>query len=128
VALIGKLGTPEIAASVRELEAFLKSRGCQTFIEKDTAAELGVRGTEYAAMGGTVDLAVVIGGDGTMLAAARNLVRGHVPVVGINQGRVGFMTDIGHRDMQAGIGAILDGQYSLEVRALLDGEIRRGKE
>ena len=99
VALIGKLGSPEIAASLRELDAFLKSRGCDTFIEKDSAAELGVRGTDYAAMGGTVDLAIVVGGDGTMLAAARNLVRAHVPVVGVNQGRVGFMTDIGHRDM-----------------------------
>src|SRR5690349_5601288 len=128
VALIGKLGTPEIAASLRELEAFLKSRGCETFFEKDTAAELGVRGTEYSTMNGTVDLAVVVGGDGTMLAAARNLVRHHVPLVGVNQGRVGFMTDIGHRDMQAGIGAILDGKYTTEERALLDGEIRRGKE
>ena len=128
VALIGKLGTPEIPASLRELDAFLKSRGCETFLEKDTAAELGVRGTEYSAMGGTVDLAIVVGGDGTMLAAARNLVRAHVPVVGVNQGRVGVMTDIGHRDMQSGIGAILDGKYSLEERALLDGQIVRGKE
>ena len=128
VALIGKLGTPEIATSLRELEAFLESRGCETFIEKDTAAELGVRGTEYSAMNGTVDLAVVVGGDGTMLAAARNLVRHHVPLVGVNQGRVGFMTDIGHRDMQSGIGAILDGQYTMEERALLDAEIIRGRE
>jgi NAD+ kinase len=128
VALIGKLGSPEIAESLRQLEAFLKSRGCQTVIEKDTAAELGVRGTDYAAIGTQADLAVVVGGDGTMLAAARNLVRSKVPVIGVNQGRVGFMTDIGHRDMQAGIGAILDGHYSLEERALLDGEIVRGKE
>ncbi|HWI39830.1 MAG TPA: NAD(+)/NADH kinase [Burkholderiales bacterium] len=128
VVLIGKLGTPEVSASLRELDAFLKGRGCETFVEKDTAAELGVRGTDYSAMGGKVDLAIVVGGDGTMLAAARNLVRAHVPVVGVNQGRVGFMTDIGHRDMQAGIGAILDGQYSTEERALLDAEIHRGKE
>ena len=61
-----------------------------------------------------------------MLAAARNLVRHGVPLVGVNQGRVGFMTDIGHRDMQSGIGAILDGKYTLEERALLDAEILRG--
>jgi NAD+ kinase len=132
VALIGKLGSPEIAASLRELEAFLKKRGCQTFIEKDTADELGVKGADqigdYAAIGAAADLAIVIGGDGTMLAAARSLVRHHVPLVGVNQGRVGFMTDIGHRDMQAGIGAILDGKYSMEERALLDAEIVRGKE
>src|SRR5947208_10353258 len=118
IALVGKLGTPEIAASLRELVAFLKKRGCETLIEKETAAGIGDRGLDYAALGGKADLAVVIGGDGTLLAAARNLVRHHVPVVGVNQGRVGFMTDIGHRDMQAGIGAVLDGQYATEERAL----------
>ena len=59
-----------------------------------------------------------------MLAAARDLVRHHVPLVGINQGRLGFMTDIGHDDMQTGIGAILDGKYAIEERSLLDAEIR----
>jgi NAD+ kinase len=126
IALIGKLGTPEIAASLTELAAFLKTRGCTALIEKETAAELGSRGVDYAALGGEADLAVVIGGDGTMLAAARNLVRHGVPLVGVNQGRVGFMTDIGHRDMQSGVGAILDGKYTMEERSLLDADIVRG--
>ena len=60
-----------------------------------------------------------------MLSAARELVRHRVPLVGINQGRLGFMTDIGHQDMQRGVGAILDGNYSIEERSLLDAEIRR---
>jgi NAD+ kinase len=128
IALVGKLGTPEISASLRELIAFLDKRGCESLIEKDTAAEMGQRGLDYAAIGAKADLAVVIGGDGTLLAAARNLVRHHVPVVGVNQGRVGFMTDIGYRDMQAGIGAVLDGKYTMEERALLDAEIFRGRE
>ena len=128
VALIGKLGTREIAGSLRELTAFLEKRGCQALIEKETAAELGARGADYSEIGASADLAVVIGGDGTLLAAARNLVRHKVPVVGVNQGRVGFMTDIGHRDMQAGVGAILDGRYTMEERALLDAEVVRGSE
>jgi len=126
IALIGKLGTPEIASSLTELASFLKTRGCTALIEKETAAELGQRGLDYAALGGEADLAVVIGGDGTMLAAARNLVRHGVPLVGVNQGRVGFMTDIGHRDMQNGVGAILDGKYTMEERSLLDADIVRG--
>src|SRR3954471_17576595 len=109
IALVGKLGTPEIAASLRQLVAYLKKRGCETFIEKETAAEVGERGLDYAAIGGKADLAVVIVCESTLLAAARNLVRHHVPVIGVNQGRVGFMTDIGHRDMQDGIGAVLEG-------------------
>ena len=65
-------------------------------IERETAEGLGdgPPGAAYEAIGKQADLAVVIGGDGTMLSAARSLVRHRVPLVGINQGRLGFMTDI----------------------------------
>jgi NAD+ kinase len=126
VALVGKLRSPEIAASLQQLSALLKARGCEVLMERETAAELGGRGLDYETIGKGADLAIVVGGDGTMLSAARNLVGHRVPVTGVNQGRVGFMTDIGHDDMQAGIGAILDGKYTLEERAVLDAEIFRG--
>jgi NAD+ kinase len=109
VAVIGKLPSPEIAAPLKELSELLRSRGCEVLQEKDASA----------------DLAVVVGGDGSLLAAARDLVGHKVPVVGVNLGRVGFMTDIGHDDLRAGIGAILDGRYAIEERALLDAEIFR---
>jgi NAD+ kinase len=125
IALIGKLRSAEIAGSLRELSAYLRQRGCEVLLEKDTAAEIGARGVDYDTLGKGSDLAIVIGGDGTMLAAARNLVRHHVPLVGVNQGRVGFMTDIGYEDMGSGIGAILDGKGTLEERTLLDAEILR---
>ena len=126
VALIGKLRSTDIATSLRELSDFLAKRGCEVLLEQDTAADLGSRGADYDTIGKNADLAIVLGGDGTMLAAARNLVRHRVPVIGVNQGRVGFMTDIGHDDMQRGIGAVLDGKYSIEERALIEAEIRRG--
>jgi len=126
VALIGKLHSPEIAASLRELSALLRERGCEVLVERETAAGVGVKGTDYAAIAKSADLAIVVGGDGTMLAAARSLVGGRVPLIGVNQGRVGFMTDIGHDDMRAGVGAVLDGKYTVEERALLDAEIVRG--
>jgi NAD+ kinase len=125
VALIGKLRSPEIAASLREVRDFLGKRGCEVLIERETAADLGERGADYETLGKFAELAVIVGGDGTMLAAARSLVRYRVPVVGINQGRVGFMTDIGHDDMQAGLGAIIEGRYTVEERALLDADIIR---
>lgn len=109
ITLIGKLRSAEIEASMREMRDFLRKRGCEVLPEGETNA----------------DLAIVIGGDGTMLAAARDLVHHRVPLVGINQGRVGFMTDIGHDDMHAGVGAILDGKYMIEERTLLDAEIKR---
>jgi NAD+ kinase len=126
VALIGKLRSPEIAASLRELAGFLKERGCEVLFERETAKELNASGADYDAIGRAAQLAIVVGGDGTMLAAARSLVRHHVPVVGVNQGRVGFMTDIGYQDMRGGIGAILDGKGTLEERTLLDAEVLRG--
>jgi NAD+ kinase len=109
IALLGKQNSPEVEASLAEMRRFLGARGCEVIKRAEEA-----------------DLAIVIGGDGTMLSAARELLRHRVPLVGINQGRVGFMTDIGHQDMQGGIGAILDGNYSLEERSLLDAEIFRG--
>jgi NAD+ kinase len=92
------------------LGEFLRKRGCEVLPEGETKA----------------DLAIVIGGDGTMLAAARELMRHHVPLVGVNQGRLGFMTDIGHDDVLEGVGAILDGDYAIEERTLLDCELKRG--
>src|SRR5881394_872431 len=108
IALIGKLHSREVEASLAAIREFLQSRGCELQQE-----------------GKGADLAIVVGGDGTMLAAARDLVQLGVPLVGINQGRVGFMTDIGHDDMRSGLGAILDGRYLLEERSLLDAEILR---
>jgi NAD+ kinase len=126
VALIGKLKSAEIATSLRELTQFLEKRGCEVLVERETAADIGVKGLDYEGLGKRAQLAIVVGGDGTMLAAARNLVRYHVPLVGVNQGRVGFMTDIGHRDMLGGVGAILEGKYKIEERTLIDAEVRRG--
>src|SRR3954462_3465019 len=128
IALIGKLPSAGITESLRELTDYLRGRGCEVRVEQHTAQALGVPGADYEARGKGWDLAVAVGGDGAMLAAARNLVRHHVPVVGVNQGRVGFMTDIGYEDMHAGISAILEGRGTLEERTLLDAEIlREGK-
>jgi NAD+ kinase len=110
VALIGKLHSAEVEASLQEMRAFLAARKCEI----------------VSGSGAGADLAIVIGGDGTMLAAARELVRHKVPLIGVNQGRVGFMTDIGRHDMLSGIGAVLEGRFSVEERTVLDAEVLRG--
>ncbi|MDA1118016.1 MAG: NAD(+)/NADH kinase [Proteobacteria bacterium] len=127
VALIGK-HTSEIAESLRGLRALLRERGCEVRVERDTAARIGESegAASYDEIGACADLAIVLGGDGTMLAAARNLARHRVPLAGINQGRVGFMTDIALKDIRSSVSAILDGKYSIEKRALLGAEILRG--
>src|SRR5882672_140962 len=131
VALVGKQ-TPEIAQSLRALRDLLRQRGCEVIIEKETAASVGENGAAgskaagFDEIGRGADLAIVIGGDGTMLAAARNLAHHKVPLAGINQGRLGFMTDIALSEMSASVGAILEGRHTIEERALIGAEILRG--
>ena len=127
VALVGKQ-TPEIAQSLRALRDFLRQRGCEVMLERDTAAGVGENGAVagYDEIGRSADLAIVVGGDGTMLAAARNLAHHKVPLAGINQGRLGFMTDIALSEMSDSVGAILEGRHTVEERALIEAEILRG--
>jgi NAD+ kinase len=126
IALIGK-HNPAIGSSLAALRGLLQARGCEVRLERETAACIGepAPGADYEEIGRSCDLAIVLGGDGTMLAAARSLVRHGVPLAGINQGRVGFMTDIAWRDMETSVGAILEGRHTIEERSLLDAEIRR---
>ena len=126
VALIGKPGSQEIAPSLATLRELLRKRGCEVILEAATAQIVGERGEDYPVIGERCDLAVAIGGDGTMLTAARGLMRHRVPLTGVNQGRVGFMTDIGQHDMLSGIEAILEGRYEIEERAALAAEVFRG--
>ncbi|MDA0276336.1 MAG: NAD(+)/NADH kinase [Proteobacteria bacterium] len=126
VALIGK-PTPEIMQSLRALRDILRQRGCEVMLERETAASVGENGAVagYDEIGAQAELAIVLGGDGTMLAAARALARYKLPLAGINQGRLGFMTDIALSEMAESVGAILEGRGSIEERALLEAGILR---
>ncbi|MCM2287901.1 MAG: NAD kinase [Sulfuritalea sp.] len=131
IALIGKYQSREIAESLLSLAAFLKGRGIAVLLEEATAAAVGSNDYEvagYETIGERADLAVVLGGDGTMLNTARHLARFEVPLVGINQGRLGFMTDIALGAMIESITALLDGKFSRERRFLLEAEILRDGE
>jgi NAD+ kinase len=126
VALVGK-PAPGIAQPLRALRDLLRQSGCEVLIETETAKSVGENGqvAGYDEIGRSADLAIVLGGDGTMLAAARNLAHRKVPLAGINQGRLGFMTDIALSDMAASVGAILEGRHTIEERALIDAEVLR---
>ena len=131
VALIGKYQSREIAESLRELAGFLSQRGVEVLLEEATAGAVGANGyrvAAYEAIGECAELAVVLGGDGTMLNAARHLARHDVPLVGINQGRLGFMTDIALDGMIENVTALLEGRFTRERRFLLDSEVLRDGE
>ena len=129
IALVGKYNSPEIAKPLLKLADFLAARGVAVMIDKFTGAHIGkspypVR--ELEVMGAEADLAIVLGGDGTMLNIARTFAPFEVALVGVNQGRLGFLTDISLDTMYETISAILDGQYVTEDRMLLQGEVLRG--
>jgi len=128
VALIGKYKSPEVAGPLLELARYLESRRVSVLIDKLTGAQLATTpypALELAELGARADLAIVIGGDGTMLNIARTFAPHDVALVGVNQGRLGFLTDISVENMVATIGAILDGRFVAEERMLLDGQVFR---
>ena len=131
IALIGKYQSREIAESLRALAAFVGGRGVEVLLEEDTAAAVGASGyavASYEVIGARADLAVVLGGDGTMLNSARRLAEFDVPLVGVNQGRLGFMTDIALDSMIDSITALLEGKFAREQRFLLNAEVLRDGE
>jgi len=128
VALIGKHKSPEVAAPLLRLAAFLSDMGLNVSVDNLTAEYL--EGNPYPVMpleelAGVTDLAIVIGGDGTMLNIARTFSPHHVPLIGVNQGRLGFLTDLTMDNMLDGIAAMLDGQYVTERRLLLSARVLR---
>ena len=83
----------------------------------------GYRTAPADELGRNAQLAIVVGGDGTMLSIARRLAPFDVPLIGINQGRLGFLTDIALADMESALSAMLDGRYVEETRTLLDATL-----
>jgi NAD+ kinase len=128
VALIGRYKGRDVAEPLRVLGRFLVERGCAVVVERETAVDSDIDAfpvAELPAIGTKADLAVVLGGDGSMLAAARALAASGVPLVGVNQGRLGFMTDIALDAMTETMASILAGRYALETRTMLEVEVVR---
>jgi NAD+ kinase len=131
IALVVRQNTAGIEEPVARIVAFLQDAGFRVVLEADTAAHLGMPGIASmtaAEIGERAAAAVVVGGDGTMLGIARQLAKYDVPLVGINQGRLGFMTDIPIERVVPVLGEILKGASRTEERTLLEGRVTRGGE
>lgn len=130
LALIGKYQSPDVAESVLSIARFLRDRGLAVLIEQGTASSIGGAHdfpvASYEHIGASADLAVVIGGDGTMLHTARRLIEHGVSLVGVNLGRLGFLTDIARSSATERLAEILDGAFTAEDRFMLDVEVLRG--
>ena len=129
--IVGKYQARGIRPVLEDIASFLLSSGLEVSFEHDTAVNIGV--TEFEAlssrqMGERCDLAVVVGGDGTMLGIARELARWNLPLVGINQGRLGFITDIPIGQYKEALAPMIAGDYVEEQRVMLEGEVWRDGE
>lgn len=128
VAIIGKFMNPETSDQVCVLADYLQQHQVGVVIEKNTAGCSALNGYRVAPMddiGDDVDLAVVLGGDGTMLTVARAFVNHAIPLVGVNRGRLGFLTDLAAETMLDGISKILAGEFYKEDRILLTAALER---
>jgi NAD+ kinase len=138
VALIGKYhaavsasATAAARAALEDIAQFLVSQGCEVMIERDTAANASL--TAYptatvAEIGTQCDLGLVVGGDGTMLGIGRQLARHGVPLIGINQGRLGFITDIALDQYRTVLAPMLRGDYEEDQRTLMQAKVVRDGE
>jgi NAD+ kinase len=131
VALIGKYhaGAGVGARTILlEIARYLESAGLDVALEAATASSTGI--TDYpsldvAGIGAQCDLGLVVGGDGSMLGIGRQLARYGVPLIGINQGRLGFITDIALEDYPTVLHAMLHGEYDEDRRSLMQAQVMR---
>ncbi|NYT66239.1 NAD kinase [Alcaligenaceae bacterium] len=128
VALIGRYQDSGLDAPLRELASTLKQSGRHVMVESETAQNTGVTEypiVDYQAIGEQADLAVIMGGDGTMLGAARKLAKSNVPLIGINHGRLGFITDIPLHNATEALTRVMQGNFNIEDRPILEGRVVR---
>jgi NAD+ kinase len=130
-ALVGKYHAQGIRDVLDEVARFLIRQGLEVSLERETALNTGL--TDYGAMspaqlGEACDIAVVVGGDGTMLGIARQLSHFGIPLVGINQGRLGFITDVPLGQFAEALAPMIAGDYEEERRTMLEGGVMRDGE
>jgi len=135
VALIGKYQTVATGAArsgsrnaLETIVRFIHDQGCEVVIEQDTARNMGLVGytqLTVAQIGEQCDLCLVVGGDGTMLGIGRQLASYGVPLIGINQGRLGFITDIPYDSFAETLERMLRGEYVEDHRSLMNARVLR---
>ena len=128
IGIIGRLGSSQVLDTIRRLKKFLLDRQLHVILE-DAIAEMlpghGLQTSTRRHLGEICDLVIVVGGDGSLLGAARALAGSGVPVLGINRGSLGFLTDIRPDELELKVAEVLKGDYLTESRFLLQAEVRR---
>jgi NAD+ kinase len=128
IGLIGKFGDPNVAGALNQIAAHLLQRQLRVLLDESSAQLIPDSGLEVAsrtAIGEQCDLVVVMGGDGTMLNAARSLVDYDMPILGVNLGRLGFLADVSPSEIPHRLDGVLNGQFREARRLLLYAQVMR---
>jgi NAD+ kinase len=127
VCVVAKASSPEAIATAQELADWLRRRGLEVALDESIRSAAHDSTAPIYHLGDPCDLVVVLGGDGTLLSVARNLA-GDAPILGVNLGTLGFLTEINRAELYPSMVQVLQGQFETEERSLLDIELRRNGE
>lgn len=131
---IGIVGRPDhegVVDTARRLLKYLRAKNLQIIMDDVTAKLAGDSAASVyprEELSGYCDLVIVIGGDGSMLSMAKFIASDQVPVIGVNRGRLGFLTDVLPDEIEEQLSLVLDGSFSVEKRFLLEAKLQRGGE
>lgn len=128
VGIVANTEKEKLPQYARSLMSWLEEKGMEVFAEAAIGAKMGISGGyTWENLARKTQLIIVLGGDGTMLRAARHLAKYDVPIVGINMGSFGYLTEVNFNEMYSALEFILAGNYATERRMMLDVTISRGK-
>jgi len=128
IGVIGKRRSPSVSEPLQQLCLALTELGREVLIEAETAALLprgDVVGVEREELARRCQLVIVIGGDGTLLDAGRSFAASGLPLLGVNQGRLGFLVDVRPEDIRDTLIALFKGKFLSESRTLLEARVRK---
>jgi NAD+ kinase len=127
IALIGKPDAERIAETLSRIHQHLSESGFRVLVERQCADHVPgpVTACSFEEIGANSDVAIVVGGDGTLLTTARSLIEHDIPLIGVNLGRLGFLVDISPEQAVGQIDSILGGNFQLEERPLLRTRVWR---
>jgi NAD+ kinase len=125
IGIICKPGKKEPLEILEEILPLLRQKGCETFVDREAAEALNMDGYSREHIASVVDVMIVLGGDGTMLHVSRSIAEKGIPILGINLGSLGFITEVSRDEIFSAIKKMLDGRCDVEERLMLTASIHR---
>ena len=126
--IICKPGRTEHVVLLREVVTWLEERGAETFVDSESARSIGIQGHDRSEIPSRSDVVLVLGGDGTMLSVARLVCERSLPILGVNLGGLGFITEVPKKDVFTALDHVLSGNFTIEERLMLTSSVIRNGE